>query len=134
MPRTIVQSRRTPGECNWGVHPISRAQAGVNSASLAIRANYVIDVRYSPGINRAGAVYSPCSKCVCKVIQGQAVKDANTAFTDVYTIHVRPPPDPHQGASRATPAEGQSCVGHRQDGFAETFAQTGAKPPHLLLR
>jgi hypothetical protein len=39
-----------------------KPQAEVNSASLALPANYAIHVRYSPGIPRACAVYSPCSQ------------------------------------------------------------------------
>ena len=68
----IADGRLKSGRC--GAYDFyERVQARVNYASLAIPANYAINVSDSPGIHRVHAVYSPCSRGVRSEIHGHAV-------------------------------------------------------------
>ena len=78
----------------------------LTDASLAIPANYAINVRDSPGTRRACAVYSPGSQRVCKEIQGPRVNVASASPPKTYAINVRPPPEQHRSPTGATPVEG----------------------------
>ena len=88
--------------------------------------------RPTSGTRRALTVAAPSTRRVprgaCKETQDQAVNGASASSPEIYATHVRPPPDQHQTASGAAPAQSESTQGHWQAWFTETPPQTSQSP------